>query len=199
MRKNKKDDKENFDLYEFNNTFDKKFYNNFTYNKELDQEGLVKSLTKLRTRFSFSSHVIMTSFTEFILRNVLEKTLVTCLDNNRSILKLEHLISNEENWECKNIYNLIKLLPCWSDMYDYNNNMISWRVDKDRKNKPMPEYPSYLEDCKGFVFYIGETCKWLKKNLHNKNLPPRSISISKPLKLWVSCILYQIVMKLVIL
>ena len=153
--------REPFDKYEFNLKYDPKFYSSFTEpaTKESPLKAALTILSKNRIRFSFNSKIMLTSFIEYVIRQLVYTGTLNCVKNKKKIIRVQHAMDSnsfvEDNFS----------------LHSFVMNSKAYKTYLAQSASQTPEGEAdKKDDSPNFRFYISEICRDVRMKLASGDL-----------------------------
>lgn len=174
--------KKEFDLDEFNLSYDSHFYDDFQTNnwKLLKDEELYSQCTsllnKVKVRFNSESKIFITAFIERIVEQMVFNGTINCVSNKKKIIKLEHAldVSSDEAKERFGLYPIITTLPSFRKLKNSGDsedseNSESLATDAEEEDvagdSKTESVDATLDKKFQFKYYVYELCRSVRMDL----------------------------------
>ena len=177
---------EPFDLRAFNVAFDKDFYKTLAIPVSADTEwkSAIDKLAKLKNRFSVNSRILISAFTDEIVKQAMAESISTCLAENKKIIQLSHI----SKWATSSNF---KLFPLIAQLSTYKKAV----ADESKKGDDVFTLPGVPSDVHyQFRHYVSELCKDKHSEMIKADGVETNISISKAFKNFCSTLVCEFLM-----
>ena len=169
---------DSFDSESFNIKYNDKFYNEYVCVKASDDElsDAIIKINKLKTRFSVTSRLILTSFIEYIIKQIITHGMHSCVVDKKKIIQLYHSINSVK---VINIADLINNLKTFKIANEFVNKSSSTESSVDEKGDAVVKNKTddifvlsnvSVENQYQFKYYVADACKEIKQKLSNNDL-----------------------------
>ena len=188
------DEKVPFDEESFILSFDKNFYDTFNVESdgELDElKQAVNLISKLKVRFSASPKILISSFIELLIKQLVSNGIYNCMKSDKKTTHLKHALDNTLD----GFDERFPLFPCILNFKTYINAVKNDELLESNKLNTQGIYH--------FKYYIKEICKNVRIKMANDELNNEdqvqkytNINISKDFKEFCSDLVIEFIMKL---